>query len=55
MKFLVDEMPFWESDCVFFDQYPGTCKLDGQCCEYMDHPAGDRDACDCRWLRVVGA
>lgn len=49
MKFIVDEMPFWESDCPFFDD--GTCKLDDCQCDYMTrNVAGERDSEDCRWL-----
>ena len=44
MKFLVDEMPFWDNDC------PGKCKLDGHKCVYMSYPAGHRDPEDCEWL-----
>lgn len=53
MKFLVDEMPFWASDCPFYDQYEGTCRLDDCCCEYMKPSAGDRCEKDCRWLKTV--
>ena len=48
MKFLVDEMPFWESDCPFHED--GKCKLDGHECVYMKYPAGRRDPEDCEWL-----
>ena len=48
MKFVVDEMPFWESDCPFYDG--DKCKLDGHECMYMKYPAGRRDAYDCEWL-----
>lgn len=48
MKFIVDEMPFWETDCPFYKD--GKCKLDGHRCVYMSYPAGHRDAEDCEWL-----
>ena len=52
MKFLVDEMPFWQNDCPFFDMH--NCKLDDDFCEYMDSCAGHRCEEDCRWLKTVG-
>ena len=48
MKFIVDEMPFWESDCPFYED--DKCKLDGHRCRYMSYPAGHRDPEDCEWL-----
>ena len=51
MKILVDEMPFWESDCPFFDGC--DCKLDACCCDYMKRPAGDRCEEECRWLKAA--
>lgn len=48
MKFVVDEMPFWESDCPFYDV--GRCRLDGCECVYMKNPAGRRVSEDCDWL-----
>ena len=50
MKLFVDEMPFWESDCPFFeDDY---CRLDGCQCDYMiKNIAGERCSEDCRWLK----
>jgi hypothetical protein len=48
MKFIVDEMPFWESDCPFYAD--GGCACDGHKCVYMSYPAGHRDPEDCRWL-----
>ena len=48
MKFVVDEMPFWESDCPFYDG--DKCKIDGHECVYMKYPAGRRDPEDCEWL-----
>ena len=49
MKFIVDEMPFWESDCPFYAD--GKCILDGHKCVYMSYPAGRRDPEDCEWLK----
>lgn len=54
MKILVDEMPFWEDDCPFYNQFEGHCKLDGFCCEYMKPTAGNRCEEDCRWLKTAG-
>ena len=48
MKFLVDEMPFWESDCPFYNG--AKCTLDNSTCIYMSYPAGHRDEQDCKWL-----
>lgn len=48
MKFLVDEMPFWESDCPFYNG--AKCILDNSTCVYMSYPAGHRDEQDCEWL-----
>lgn len=54
MKFIVDEMPFWESDCPFYEAgrcyEEGKCKLDKEDCDYMMAPAGRREPEDCRWL-----
>ena len=53
MKFIVDELPFWEDDCPFFEYGSGTCKLDGCQCKYMtEHVAGRRNPEDCEWLTV---
>ena len=49
MKILVDEMPFWETDCPFFDF--DDCKLDGNSCDYMKRNAGSRCEEECRWLK----
>ena len=52
MKFVVDEMPFWENDCPFYGG--NKCKLDGHECLYMKYPAGRRDPEDCEWLTARG-
>lgn len=53
LKFLVDEMPFWETDCPFCDF--GVCTCDGEECAYMTkNRAGHRDPEDCRWLKEKG-
>ena len=53
MKFIVDEMPFWESDCPFYDC--DVCTCDGEECAYMTkNMAGHRDPDDCRWLKEKG-
>jgi hypothetical protein len=54
MKILVDEMPFFQTDCVFYDGC--DCKLDDCYCEYMgDHEARYRyDHLEkCRWLTTI--
>ena len=51
MKILVDELPFWEDDCPFFNLCTEDCKLDDCECKYMtNHTAGHRVSEDCRWL-----
>lgn len=50
MKFIVDEMPYWETDCPFYDCGKKQCKLDGGHCEYMGAKAGERCADECPWL-----
>ena len=53
MKFIVDEMPYFQGECLFFEFGSGECKLDGCECEYMtNHQAGQRCPDDCRWLTV---
>lgn len=52
MKFLVDEMPFWNTECPFFDGC--NCKLDNEFCDYMKEVAGSRCEEDCKWLKTVG-
>lgn len=51
MKFLVDEMPYFQDDCPFFEG--AVCILDGEDCEYMvEHEARHRPEHEneCRWL-----
>ena len=50
MKFIVDEMPFFESDCPFCDDE--VCKLDNTGCERMSKSTKVRGTeKDCRWLK----
>lgn len=51
MKFIVDEMPFWDTDCPFF--MGGICKMDNEHCEYMEDDAGNRQCEKCRWLKEM--
>ena len=55
MKFVVDEMPFWESDCPFYNSATCTCALDHEDCFYMMRSAGDRREEECPWLKTAGA
>ena len=51
VKFIVDELPFWEDDCPFFNFSDETCILDGHQCKYMsENIAGQRNPEDCEWL-----
>lgn len=51
MKFLVNEMPYWETDCPFFNPSNRECELSHLHCHYMDHNAGERKAEDCDYLQ----
>lgn len=50
MKILVDEMPFWETDCPFFEPGSRECSLSHLHCRYMDHIAGHRIPEECDYL-----
>lgn len=50
MKFVVDEMPYWQTDCPFYEIGTGKCTLGGDHCSYMEANAGSRDAEECPWL-----
>lgn len=55
MKFVVDELPYWQDDCPFLNYCCGTCKLDDELCNYMnDYIAGARPPESCRWLKEEG-
>lgn len=41
MKFIVDELSFFESDCPFCDDGV-SCKLDGSFCEHMNMSTKER-------------
>lgn len=41
MMFIVDEMPLWESDGLFYNG--NLCELDKCKCSYMDDIAGERN------------
>lgn len=50
MKFIVDEMPFFESDCPFCDDE--VCTLDKNGCERMSKSTKLRGTeTECRWLK----
>lgn len=50
MKFIVDEMPFFNHDCPFYNEV--ACKLDGSFCEYMDMTPKERgNQTECLWLK----
>lgn len=54
MKFIVDEIPFWEDDCPFYDVNSQECRLDQDKCHYIsDDVAGERRIEICRWLRLM--
>lgn len=53
MKFLVNEMPFWETDCPFFEPGSRECSLSHLECRYMVRPAGEREADECDYLQEV--
>lgn len=50
MRFIVDEMPYWETDCPFYDPVTRHCKIDNSHCDYFDSIAGERLEEDCAWL-----
>lgn len=47
MKFIVDELPDYESDCPFYDLKAGVCKLDGEHRYQYSDPEG------CPHLKVL--
>ena len=50
VKFIVDEMPFFESDCPFCDDE--VCTLDNTGCERMSKSTKVRGTeTECRWLK----
>lgn len=56
MKFLVDEMPYRETDCPFFDIPYRTCKCGlyaNEHCAYYDDPARERRAENCPHLKAL--
>lgn len=53
MKFLVDEMPYYKTECPFYEFGTGFCKCErDDCghnyCEYFDM---NRDPYYCMWLK----
>lgn len=50
MKFVVDEMPYWQTDCPFYEIGACKCTLNNEHCSYMEANAGSRDAEECPWL-----
>ena len=53
MKILVNEMPYFWSDCPFYDY--GVCQLDEAHCEHFDPPAGERNMEECYHLITLEA
>lgn len=52
MKFLVDAMPYFDSDCPFFDGH--NCKIDKRLCERLVDSTEERERdlkYECRWLK----
>ena len=50
VKFIVDEMPFFNYDCPFYNGV--SCKLDDSFCEYMDVSPKERgNMHECIWLK----
>ena len=52
LKFLVDAMPYFDSDCPFFDGH--NCKIDKRLCERLVGSTEERERdleYDCRWLK----
>ena len=56
MKIIVDEMPFYPSECLFADeQYSEViCKLTQNKCSRFELPFRDRDLCKCECLTTLG-
>ena len=51
MKFLVDEMPYFQDECPFYDISTGICKYDRDKCEHMYISSKERGKqTECRWL-----
>lgn len=52
MKFLIDEMPCFSSECPFYDAYEKICKCDGNRCEHMHLSSSERCyKTECKWLK----
>ena len=52
LKFLVDAMPYFDSDCPFFDGH--NCKIDKRLCERLVNSTEERERdleYECRWLK----
>lgn len=52
LKFLVDAMPYFDSDCPFFDGH--NCKIDKRLCERLMCSTEERERdlkYECRWLK----
>lgn len=52
LKFLVDAMPYFDSDCPFFDGH--NCKIDKRLCERLVDSTEERERdlkYECRWLK----
>lgn len=53
MKLLVDEMPYFTSDCPFYDSAAGVCRIDNSHCVYFDDPCGERESGKCCYLKAI--
>ena len=54
LKFLVDALPYFDSDCPFFEGH--NCKIDKRLCERLSESTEDRDRgldSECRWLKAA--
>lgn len=47
MKIIVDEIPMFEDECLFYDKHRGECKLD-----YEDRPSWGSPS-ECPYLTTV--
>ena len=56
MQLIVTEMPYFMTECPFYDQGDGECRLmPGAHCEHFDPPAGARNLDECPCLITLEA
>lgn len=56
MKLLVTEMPYFVTECPFYDLGDGECRLMTEVhCEHFDPPCGERNLEECHCLITVEA